>query len=357
MGHGEAISQGPNVSSMAVGYNNLWRAEMRRREFIVGLGSAAAWPLAALAQQPNRMRRIAVLLPYDETDPEAKTYLSAFVLGLAELGWTDGRNMRMDIRWAAGNVERLRIFAKELIELQPDVVLSDGTPAAAALQRETRTIPIVFAPVADPVGSGFVAGLARPNGNMTGFSDGEASMAGKWLELLKEIAPGVNRAAFMFNPDTAPYVRSYFGAPLEAAARSLKVSTIAAPVHNDAEIEAIITSLGREPGGGLVVMPDTFMIVHRAPIIMLTARNNVPAIYWKSVGVKDGGLLSYGPNVPDIFRRAASYVDRILGGEKPADLPVQLPVKFDVTINLKTANTLGLSVPQSILLRADEVIE
>jgi putative ABC transport system substrate-binding protein len=330
---------------------------MKRREFIAGLGGAAAWPLAARAQQPNRMRRIGVLLPYDESDPEPKTYLSAFVRGLAELGWTDGRDMRMDIRWAAGNVERMRIFAKELIELQPDVMLSDGTPASAALQHETRTIPIVFAPVADPVGSGFVASLPRPSGNMTGFSDGEASMAGKWLELLKEIAPGVKRAAFMFNPVTAPYIGSYFRAPFEAAARSLKVAPIAAPVHSDAEIETVITSLGREPGGGLVVMPDTFMVVHRAPIIMLAARNNVPAVYWKPVNVKDGGLLSYGPNVPDIYRRSASYVDRILRGEKPADLPVQLPIKFDTAINLKTAKALGLTVPQSILLRADDVIE
>src|SRR5262245_7281425 len=264
---------------------------LKRRDLITLLGGVAAWPLAARAQQTARMRRIGALLPYDENDPEPKTYLSAFVRGLAELGWTDGRDMRMDIRWAAGNVERMRIFAKELIELQPDVLLSDGTPASAALQRETRTIPIVFAPVADPVGSGFVTSLPRPSGNMTGFSDGEASMAGKWLELLTEIAPSVKRAAFMFNPDTAPYTGSLFRAPFEAAARSLKLAPIAAPVHSDAEIETVITSLGREPGGGLVVMPDTFMVVHRAPIIMLAARNNVPAVYWRPVSVKDGGLL------------------------------------------------------------------
>ena len=220
------------------------------------------------------------------------------------------------------------MFAKELVDLQPDVILADATPATAALQRETRTIPIVFAVVSDPVGAGFVAGLPRPGGNITGFIIMEASMAGKWLELLTEIAPGIKRAAIMFNPDTAPGGGSYYLPSFEAAARSLKVEPIAAPVHSDAEIETVITSLGREPGGGLVVMPDTFMIVHRAPIILLAARNNVPAVYSNRRFVRDGGLLSYGPDSVDIFRRSASYVDRILRGAKPADLPVQLPIKF-----------------------------
>jgi putative tryptophan/tyrosine transport system substrate-binding protein len=329
---------------------------MSRRTFIAGLGCAAAWPLVVRAQQA-RMRRIGVLMGYDENDQTAKAYFSGFTQGLAELGWTDGRNMRMDVRWAAGDVDRMRVFAKELVGLQPDVIFASNTPVTAALQREARAIPIVFVVVSDPVGEGFVAGLPHPGGNLTGFIFTEAEMAGKSLELLTEIAPGVKRVASMFNPDTAPSGGSYYLPKFEAAARSLKVVPIKAPVRSDAEIEAVITSLGREPRGGVVVMPESFLLVHRAPIILLAARNNVPAVYWYAVNVKDGGLLSYGPNVPDIFRRSASYVDRILRGGKPADLPVELPVKFDMAINLKTAKALGLTVPQSILLQADEVIE
>jgi putative ABC transport system substrate-binding protein len=262
-----------------------------------------------------------VLMPYQENDPDAKAQLSALTQGLAELGWTDGRNMRIDVRWAAGDVDRMRVFAKELVGLQPDVIFASNTPVTAALQRETRAIPIVFVVVSDPVGEGFVAGLPRPGGNLTGFIFTEAEMAGKSLELLTEIAPGVKRVASMFNPDTAPSGGSYYLPKFEAA------------------------------------VPESFLLVHRAPIILLAARNKVPAVYWYAVNVKDGGLLSYGPNVPDIFRRSASYVDRILRGEKPADLPVQQPTKFELIINLKTAKALGLTVPQSILLRADEVFE
>jgi putative tryptophan/tyrosine transport system substrate-binding protein len=331
---------------------------MRRRDFVMGLvGAAVAWPLAARAQQPDRMRRIGVLMALGENDPEAKAWLSAFTQGLQELGWIDGRNLRMDIRWAAGNVDLMRMFAKELVDLRPDAILSHTTPGTAALQRETRTIPVVFAGISDPVGDGFVAGLPRPGGNLTGFINIEASMAGKWLELLTEIAPGVKRAAIMFNPDTTAGSGSYYLPAFEAAARSLKVAPIVAPVHSDAEIETVITSLGREPGGGLVVMADSFAAVHRAPIIMLAARNKVPAVYWHTVFPRDGGLLSYGPDYVDIFRRSASYVDRILRGAKPADLPVQLPTKFEMALNAKTAKALGLAVPPSILLRADEVIE
>jgi putative tryptophan/tyrosine transport system substrate-binding protein len=330
---------------------------MRRREFIAGLGGAAVWPLAARALQPDRMRRIAVLMDRDENDPEGKADLTAFTQGLGELGWTDGRNLRIDVRWTAGSVDRMRALAKELIGLRPEMILAASTPVTVALQRETRTIPIVFAPVADPVGSGFVASLPRPGGNITGFSFIEASMASKWLELLTEIAPGVRRVAIMFNPDTAPHVRSYFLPPFEAAARTLKLVPIAAPVHRDAEIETVIGSLGGEPGGGLVIAPDGFTTSHRAVIVSLAARNNVPAVYSLSVFARDGGLLSYGPDRVDMFRRSASYVDRILGGAKPADLPVQLPVKFEMFLNAKTAKALGLTVPQSILLRADEVIE
>jgi putative tryptophan/tyrosine transport system substrate-binding protein len=330
---------------------------MKRRQFIAGLGSAAAWPLAARAQQANRMRRVAVLMPYDENDSGAKAFLSAFSQGLSALGWTDGRNLRMEIRWAAGNIDRMRTLAKELVDLQPEVIFTDSTPQTAAFQRETRTIPIVFVMVADPVGSGFVAGLPRPGANITGFTNMEASMGGKWLQLLTEIAPGVNRVAIMFNPDTAPYGTSYYLPSFETAARSLKLEPIAALVRSDAEIETYITSLGREPRGGIIVMPDAFMTTHRAPVILLAARNNVPAIYQTSFFVRDGGLLSYGADQRDMYYRATSYVDRILRGENAADLPVQLPVKFEMAVNLKTAKTLGLVVPQSILLSADEVVE
>ena len=330
---------------------------IKRRTFIAGLGSTAAWPVVARAQQGERVRRIGVLMGWDESDTEAKSRLSRFTQGLLELGWTDGRNLRMDIRWAGDNVDRMRIFAKELADLQPDVILAPGTSAAAAIQRETRTIPIVFANVGDPVGTGLVAGLPRPGGNITGFIPQEAAMVGKWLQLLTEIAPGINRVAAMFNPDTAPGGGSFYLPTFEAASRLLKVAPIAAPVHNDAEIETVITSLGREPRGGLVQMPGNFMQVHSASIISLAARNNVPAVYVSRFWVEDGGLLSYGPDYGDLFRRAASYVDRILRGAKPGDLPVQQPTKFEMVVNLKTAKSLGLTVPQSILLSADEVIE
>jgi putative ABC transport system substrate-binding protein len=330
---------------------------LRRRDFITLLVGAVALPLAARAQQPERMRRIGMLMAYGENDPGAKAQLSGFTRGLAELGWTDGRSVRMDVRWAAGNVDQVRTLAKELVDLQPDVILANGTPVTAAFQRETQTIPIVFTVVGDPVGEGFVASLTRPGGNITGFIPQEAAMAGKWLELLTEIAPAVKRAAAMFNPDTAPYVRSYYLPAFEAAARSLKVEPIAALVHSDAEIEMVITSLGREPRGGLVVMPDGFMFAHRTQIISLAIRNNIPEVYQFSLFARDGGLLSYGPDPVDIFRRSASYVDRILRGEKPAELPVQVPVKFEMAVNLKTAKALGLTVPPTLLVRADEVIE
>jgi putative ABC transport system substrate-binding protein len=328
---------------------------MRRREFIAGLGSAAAWPLAARAQQGGRLRRIGVLMPLDENDPVQKTRLSAFIQALAGLGWTDGRNVRMDLRWHGDDINRIRALAQELVGLQPDVILASGLPATVALQRETRTIPIVFANVADPVAGGIVARLDRPSGNITGFAVLEPPLGGKWLELLSEIAPGLRRAAIMFNPDTAP--ASSYMPSFETAARSLNVVPITAPVHSDGEIETAIIALGREPGGGLVVMPDGFMFGHRAPIISAAARNNVPAVYDASAYPKEGGLLSYGADTVDLWRRAATYVDRILRGAKPAELPVQLPTKFEMAVNLKTAKALGLTVPPSIWLRADEVTE
>jgi putative tryptophan/tyrosine transport system substrate-binding protein len=330
---------------------------MRRREFIAGLGSVAAWPLVARAQQDGPVRRIGVLMPYEENDPEAKAQLSAFTQGLAELGWIDGRNLRMDVRWAGENVDLMRMFARELIDLQPDVILSHTTPATAALQRQTRTIPIIFVLVSDPIGSGFVASLSRPGGNITGFMLQEAGLAGKWLELLTEIAPAVRRTALMFNPDTAPFVRSYYLPLFEAAARSLKLAPIAAPVHSDAEIETAIGSLGGEPGGGLVIAPDAFTFGHRAVIISLAARNNLPAVSSDATFPRDGGFLSYAPDFGDMFHRAAPYVDRILRGASPGELPVQLLVKFEMVLNAKTARALGLAVPASILVRADEVIE
>jgi putative ABC transport system substrate-binding protein len=327
-----------------------------RREFIALLGSAAAsQPLAAWAQQGERVRRVGVLMGGAENDPVLKSNLSAFTQALADLGWTDGRNLRMYVRWPAADIDRMQALAKELVGLQPDVILANTTPDTAALQRETRTIPIVFANVSDPVASGFVAGLNQPGGNITGFGRLEASIVGKLLELLSEIAPGLKRAAIMFNPDTAP--ASVYMPSFETAAQSLKVVPIIAPVYNDVEIETAINALGREPGGGLVVMPDAFTVVHRAPIISAAARNNVPAVSGQTAFARDGGLLSYGGDLADNWRGAAPYVDRILRGAKPADLPVQFPTKIEMAVNLKTAKALGLAVRSSILLRADEVIE
>ena len=328
---------------------------LRRREFVTLLGGAAAWPLAARAQQSERVRRIGVLMGRDENDPLAKARISAFTQTLADLGWTDGRNIRIDLRWAGDDLNRIRALARELVGPQPDIIATDSTPTTLALQRETRTIPIVFANVADPVARGIVQRLDRRSGNITGFSNAEASLGGKWLELLSKIAPGLRRAAIMFNPDTAP--TSAYMPSLETAARSLKIELTAAPVHDDGEIETALIALGREPGAGLVVMPDVFMNVHRVPIILAASRNNVPAVYSLSAFATDGGLLFYGADWIDIWRSAATYIDRILRGANPAEMPVQLPTKYEMVLNLKTAKTLGLTVPSSIRLRADKVIE
>jgi putative tryptophan/tyrosine transport system substrate-binding protein len=329
---------------------------MRRREFIAGLGSAAAWPLAAWAQRGERLRQIGVLIGgADENDPLWKPRLSAFTQALAGFGWTDGDNVRIDLRWGGADINRIRALAQELVGLQPDIIVTFATPTTAAVQRETRTIPIVFVNVGNPVGIGIVPRVDRPGGNVTGFANSEPTLAGKWLELLSEIAPGLKRAAFMFNPDALS--GSVPMPSFETAARSLKVEPIIAPVHGDGEIETAIIALGREPGGGLVVMPDFTTFVHRARLMLAAAQNNVPAVYGFSYSARDGGLLSYGPDPVDRIRRAATYVDRILRGEKPGDLPVQFPTKYEMVVNLKTAKALGLTVPQSILLRADEVIE
>ena len=280
---------------------------MRRREFISLIGGVAvAWPLAARAEQADRTRRVGVLMGYAETDPQAKAMLAEFTRAVSELGWIEGRNLRMDVRWAPGNTDLMRTFAKELVSLQPDVILTQSTPVTAAVKRETSIIPIVFAAVADPVGSGFVASLSQPGGNVTGFGSlDQGSMASKWLELLTAIAPSVKRAVMMFNPDTAPYMKSFLLPSFEAAARSMKVASAEAPVHNETEIEAVISSLGREPGSGLLGMPDNFIEIHRALIISLAARNSVPAVYQTPIIARDGGLLSYGAEFQDIFHRTA----------------------------------------------------
>jgi putative ABC transport system substrate-binding protein len=323
---------------------------------MAGLGGAAALPLAARAQQGDRVRRIAVLMPYDENDPAMKLRVTAFTQGLADLGLADGRNVRIDLRWWGDDINRMRALAPELVGLQPDIIVTAAASPTAAVQRETRMIPIVFVSAADPFPGSIVARLDRPSGNVTGFALFEATMGGKWLELLSEIAPGLKRAAIIFNPDFAATASVYMTL-LETAARSLKVVPIITPVHSDAEMEAAIIALGRESGGALVILPDGFTVAHRAPIISAAARNNVPAVYPQSEFARDGGLLSYGVDRVDSFRRAASYVDRILRGTKPGDLPVQLPTKFEMVLNRKAADALGLAIPPSILLRADEVIE
>jgi putative ABC transport system substrate-binding protein len=330
---------------------------MRRRAFITLLGSAAAWPLTAGAQQSDQLRRVGMLIGYAENDRETQDRIAAFRQELERLGWTEGRNVRIDYRFAPAGPDQAKLFAKELVALRPDVLVGNSTPASAALLRQTRTIPIVFVGVSDPVGSGLVASIARPGGNTTGFTNFEPSLTGKWLELLKEIAPGIVRVAVLFNPKTAPDGGSFFIGPFERVAPSFAVEPITAPVTDAAEIESALAAIWREPGGALIVMPDAFTTVHRAAIIALAAQHRFPAIYPYRYEVADGGLMSYGVDTVNLLRRAASYVDRILKGEKANDLAVEAPVKFDLVINLKTAKALGLDVPGKLLALADEVIE
>ena len=330
---------------------------MRRREFIrVIVGAAAVWPPAAHAQQPGGMQRIGVLMAFAEGDPGGHARVAAFLDGLQKLGWVEGRNIRIDTRWATADVASIERLAKELIASQPDLILSNSTPTTAALLKQTRTIPIVFAVVSDPVGSGFVASFARPGGNVTGLTNIEPTMPGKWLELLKEIAPRVNRAAFLFNPATATYA-DYYVNPFKAAAASFSVDAVIASVRDRSELEHVISAQARGPSGGLVVMTDAFTSDHGAEITALAAHYRLPAIYPFRFFAELGGLLSYGNDLLDSFWRAAGYVDRILKGEKPADLPVQAPTKYELVINLKTAKALGLNVPLQLQQRADEVIE
>jgi putative tryptophan/tyrosine transport system substrate-binding protein len=319
-------------------------------------GAAATWPLAARAQQPDRMRRIGVLMGFAESDHEAQSWVAAFREELQKLGWTEGRNIEIDTRWATADVESMQRFAKELVTLQLDLILTSSTPATAAMLQQTRTTPVIFVWVADPVGSGFVASLARPGGNVTGFTPLEGSLGGKWVELLKEIAPRVARVTLLFNPAMATFIEGYLNS-FKATAASLGVEAILAPVHDMSELESVIAAQARESNGGVIVIPDAFTIVHRAEITLLAARYRVPAVYWSRFFAELGGLISYGSDSIDEYRRAASYADRILKGAKPSELPVQAPVKFELLINLKTAKALGLNVPIPLLDRADEVIE
>ena len=333
---------------------------MRRRGFITAMAGVVAAtqtlrPRVVFAQA-EKTRRIGLLMGWSESNSDFRAFVAAFADELARLGWIDGRNARIEQLWTNADVNRARAFAQELVARQPDVIVTSTTHATAAVKHESNTIPIVFTVVSDPVGSGFVAALPRPGGNITGFSHTDGGMGGKWLTLLKEIAPDIKRAGIMFNPDTAPSGGKFFLGSFEAGATVLGVEPVKLPVRSDSEIETAIASLGRERVA-LALMDDSYMAVHYPTVIAATARNKVPAIFVTPEFVRDGGLLFYGADITDIFRRAAGYVDRILRGEKPADLPVQLPTKFEMTINLKTAKSLGINVPPALLATADEVIE
>ena len=327
-----------------------------RRELLAALGgAAAAWPLAARAQQAERVRRIGLLMGVAD-DREGQARVTALKQGLQELGWTDGRDIQIETRFGEADIGRIRTDAAELVALAPDVIVGQTTPVIRALRQATSSIPIVMAAVNDPVEQGFVSSLAHPAGNITGFMFIDFQMVGKWLEMLKEVAPGVSRAVLMFNPDTAPHYYVYLRS-FEAEPRSVAIEVTAAPVRDTAEIEAAFAKLGREPGGGLIVAPDAFTIVHHPLFIRLAQQHRLPAVYNLRTYVAQGALMSYGPDPYDLFRRSASYVDRILKGAKPADLPVQQPTKFELAINLKTAKALGLQIPDRLLALADEVIE
>jgi putative ABC transport system substrate-binding protein len=330
---------------------------MKRRTFIGLLGGAVtAWPVAATAQQRERVRRIGVLMHLAADDPEGQSRFAAFLQGLQEAGWAVGRNVSIDVRWAAADVELMRRVAKELVALQPDLIVTSSTPAAAAMLQATHTIPVVFVLVADPVGTGLIASLPRPGGNMTGFAPIVPSLGGKWAELIKEAAPRTTHATMFFSPSSATFIDS-FVTPFKAAASSLGMQARVAPVENMAAVESLVASEARVPDSALVVIPDAFTELHRVEITSLTARHRIPAINWSRTFPEGGGLISYGPYLIDEYRRAATYADRILKGEKPSDLPVQTPIKFELVINLKVAQKLGLSVPPALVSRADDVIE
>ena len=329
---------------------------MKRRNFITLLGGAAAWPVASRGQQPERMRRIGVLVAYAESDPEAQARIAAFRQGLRELGWTEGRNLRMELGWGTGDPDRARTLATELISLAPDVIVAHGTPALTALYRATRTIPVVFVSVIDPVGAGYVQSLALPGGNITGFSTFEPEIGGKWLELLKEIAPGVSRVAGILDPGFKGFAGVWGAIENMAPRLGLQLTNLPFQAPTD-DLESAVARFAQELGGGLIVLPTALNAVQRNRIFSSAARGGLPAMYAFRFYATDGGLMSYGIDTVDLFRRSAFYVDRILKGEKPADLPVQAPTKFEMVINLKTARALGLDLPPSLLARADEVIE
>jgi putative ABC transport system substrate-binding protein len=329
---------------------------MRRREFISVMGSAAvSWPLVALGQQAGATRRIGALIAFAKDDPETEERLAAFRQGLAKRGWVEGRNIHIDYRFAAGRGDQFPVLAKELVALQPDVILGHTPGGVVALQRETRTIPIVFVNVSDPIGMGFIASLPRPGGNLTGVLHYEATIVGKWLAMLKEIAPRLTRAALLANPKVTSY--QYFLRSAEATAPALGIELTASPVQTAADIERAIEALARSPNNSLILPPDASTVLHRDLIVAVAARYRLPAVYALRTFVAAGGLMSYGTDQNDLFRLAASYVDRILRGDKPADLPVQAPTRFEATVNLKTAKALGLEVPPHLLVAADEVIE
>ncbi len=330
---------------------------MRRREFITLLGGAgAAWPLAARAQQPGKMRRIGVLMTVSERDPEGQARLDALRQGLNQLGWAEGKNLAIEYRWAGGDIGRLRSYAAELVGLAPDIVIANSTPALATLHAATTTIPVVFVMVVDPVGLGYIASLSHPGGNITGFTYMEVSLIGKWLDLLKGIAPTITRTAFLFNPDTAPFYPAFLRS-FESAPHPVVMEFSAAPVRTSGELEATIASLARVPGGSLIAGADASNIVHREAILRLVAQYKLPTLSAYRQFAEEGALMSYGPDSEEIFRRSASYIDRILKGEAPASLPAQAPTKFEFVINLKTARSLGLSVPANLLALTDRVIE
>jgi putative tryptophan/tyrosine transport system substrate-binding protein len=328
---------------------------MKRREFIAGLGSMVAWPVVARAQQGDRVRRIGVLTPLVVDDPETLRNFAALQQGLQDLGWTEGRNVRFDYRWGGGNADRYSTHAAELVALAPDVLIANAGSVLGVLQRATRTIPIVFVSVVDPVGAGRVASLARPGGNSTGFAAAEFGISGKWLELLKQMAPGVTRAAVVRDPTTAGGL-GYFGA-IRTAAPSLHLEIIPIDGRDAGEIERSVVAFAGNPNGGLIVLGGTSTNINRGLIIALAARHRLPAVYSSRYFMADGGLISYSPVIDDYYRRAAGYIDRILKGEKPADLPVQVPTKYETILNLKTAKALGLTIPETLLATADEVIQ
>jgi putative ABC transport system substrate-binding protein len=327
--------------------------DLRRRQFLTLLGGAVAWPLAARGQQPGK---IAVLSSLPENDPEGHARIAAFRQALEKLGWTEGHNIRFDVRWATPELETIHRLAKQLVALQPDLIVTQNTPGTAAILQQTRVIPIIFVNIVDPVGSGLVANFLRPGGNVTGFVSLESAIVGKWLELLKEVAPRVARVAVLFNPATAPFAE-YYLTPFKAAARSFAVEVIPAPVRDLAALETVIAELAGKSNSGLIILPDSFLIAHRAAVTSLAARHRVPAVYPYRHFTEVGGLLSYGNDQLDNYQRAASYADRILKGEKPSELPVQGPVKFEMTINLRTAKALNLEMPPDLVALADEVIE